>query len=725
VENRHDPLRLLAEAVEAPRLQPPPVALAPLAPAEYEPKDESLPLSHYLWVLRRSRWKILPFIATAVICTLIVSKRLTPIYESTVTVDVDRRVPTGIIGQEAAQSTLNDADQFLATQVKLIQSDAVLRPVADRYHLRPVAEGSDQPTLRQDAPVVLRNLKVTRPPNTYLLQISYRSPDSRLSADVANAVARSYVEHTYEIRFRSSANLSTFMEKQLDELRAKMERSSAALAQFEKELNLINPADKTNILSARLLQLNTDYTNAQTERMKKEAAFHSVSTGTLESAQASAQGEALRRLAERLNDAEEKFATIRTLYGVNHPEYRKAQAQVSEVHQQFDDTRAAAVRRADVEFREGANRERMLKGAVDETKADFDRINARSFEYDARRREAEADKKLYEELVTKIREAAINAGFQSSTVRLADNARPAYQPVFPNVPLNVGLAFLFSTLLAVGAAILADTLDSAVRDSEQVVRVARAEVIAGLPRVKMWNGGLAQRDNPSGATGVVSTFEEAIRSLRTSILLGSFDRPMRSLMITSATPAEGKSTIAAHLAIANAEQKRKTLLIDCDLRRPSIDHKLGLKSDLGMTSVLLNGLHWRAAVVEYPGSPSLSVLPAGNVSRRAAGLIGGALPQILEEAAAEYDMVIVDSPPVLGFPEPLEMGAVVDGVLVIALAGKTDRKALASVISIFKRLRANVIGVALNEVTRDVGDSYYYEGHCGKYARHYQHAAQD
>ena len=282
--------------------------MPPVSMAELEPVEAVTPLSHYLWVLRRQRWKILPFVLICLISTLIVSKRLTPIYESTVTVDIDRHIPSAVVGQEAAQAAPNDADQFLATQIKLIQSDAVLRPVAEQYHLRDAADPSIDELRAKDAPVSLRNLKVSRPPNTYLLLISYRSTDPALAANAANAIARSYVEHTYDIRFRSSASLSVFMEKQLEELKAKMERSSEALAQFEKELNVINPEEKTNILSARLLQLNTDYTAAETERVKSEAAFQAVSSGTMESAQASNQGDALKKIEERLNDAEEKFA---------------------------------------------------------------------------------------------------------------------------------------------------------------------------------------------------------------------------------------------------------------------------------------------------------------------------------------------------------------------------------------------------------------------------------
>src|ERR1017187_1305528 len=270
-----------------------------------EPPDQSVvPLSHYLWILRRHRWKILGFICACVAATIIVSARLTPVYESTVTVDVDRQMPSAVIGQDATRMPANDSDQFLATQVRLIQSDSVLRPIAEQYHLLDVERqvSNKRSQAQEDAPILLRKLKVTRPANTYLLLISYRSTDPRLAADVANGIARSYVEHTYDIQFHSSASLASFMEKQLEELKAKMERSSSALAQFERELNVINPEEKTSILSARLLQINTEYTNAQTDRVRKESAWKSVQSGSLEAAQVSTQGENLKTLSQKLDD---------------------------------------------------------------------------------------------------------------------------------------------------------------------------------------------------------------------------------------------------------------------------------------------------------------------------------------------------------------------------------------------------------------------------------------
>ncbi len=697
----------------------------------HEPEVETpvVPLSHYLWVLKRNRWAIAGVVLASLVGTLVVTSHMTPIYESTATVDIDRQTPQGVIGQESMRSTMNDADQFLATQVRLVQSDSVLRPVAVKHdllaHERGGRKGDETTSPSPDTPVQLKHLKVSRPPNTYLLLISYRSPDPRLAANVANGVAQSYLEHTYNIRYRSSASLSVFMEKQIEELRAKMERSSGALIQFEREMNVISPEEKTNILSSRLLQLNTEYTAAQGDRVRKEAALNSVKNGSIEAAQASTQGESLRKLLDRAGEAEEKFSQGRLHFGANHPEYRKAAETVTELNRQINKMKQTIAKRVETEYQEATAREGMLQRAVGETKQEFDRLNARSFEYQSLKREAEADKKLYEELVRKIKEAGINASFQNSAIRIADLARPGEKPVAPNLKINLLIALLASLFLAVTGAIVADLLDNTIRDPEQVARTLGTEVIGTLPVVKDWRGRLGlvsaarllpgSAAAPNSAEHMASGYDESIRTLRNSILLTDFDQRLRSLLVTSASPGEGKSTIAAHLAASHAEQNHKTLLIDGDLRRPSVHKRFKIRSDRGLTNVLLGEMDWREAVVTPDEQPNLRILPAGPPSRRAGDLVGRGLHDLMEEALAEYDLVILDGPPLLGFAEPLQMATTVDGVVVVTRAGATNRQQVATVLATLNRLRANVLGLVLNQVHRGMSDSYTYYGYYGKY----------
>jgi capsular exopolysaccharide synthesis family protein len=700
--------------------------------AEPEAEEQGLPLSHYLWILKRRRWEILAFVLTSVIATVVISSRLTPIYESTATIDIDREIQANIVGKGSDMQASNyDADQFLATQIKLIQSDSVLRPVVQRLKLEAPAKAgprdSQIPTTRaEDAPVVLRSLKVARPANTYLLLISYRSPDPQLAAEAANQIADSYKRHSYDIRYAAAQDQSKYLEKQLDALKAQMERSSLKLAQFEKDLKVIDPEQKTNIITTRLVQLSTELTNAQTDRFRKEAAFHAVKNGSLEAAEASTQGDQLRKLADNLGEAQQNFEAVKLHQGAAHPVYIKAAAAVAELGGQLDALKDNIVQRVGTEYQQALEREAQLGKALEESKDESDKLNASSFEYKAVKQEADSDKTLYDEMWRKIQEAEINASFQNSSIRLADPARAGFKPVFPNTPLNAVLALLFSSMLAVGGAVLVDVLDNTISDPEQIQRGMKTDVLGSLPVVKAWRGRLTGpvrgKDGKSGRTGrteQASSFDEAIRTLRDSILLSDPIRRPHTLLVTSAVPREGKTTTSTRLAVAHSLQMRKTLLIDADLRRPGVHDRFGLKNEIGLSSVVHGKSEWRQAVQRVEDYPDLAILPAGPASRRAADRVGAVLEEVLEEARQEYDLIIVDSPPLLGFAEPLQMAAIVDGVVVVTLAGQTSRTAVASVLSNLKRLKANVIGVALNEVREDMSDRYYYYGYYGKYYSKY------
>ena len=554
-------------------------------------------------MIGRHKWRILAFVAVSVAATVMVSSRRPPLYESTATIEA---------GQGATAA--GDPRQFLETQAGLIQSDAVLRPVLQRFRI----PAGDLEGSAAKPPLRLRNLRVTNPPNTSLLLISYRSADPNLSAAIANAIARGYIEETYRIAFRASAGISEFTAKQLAELKTKLEKSSAALTEFEQDLAAKDPERKSGILSARLVQLSAEYTGAQSDRMQHQP---------------------------------------------GQPEYQQA-----------------------------ASREAMLKASIAQTKAEFDRLNSRLFEYKTLRHEAETDQGIYDELLRKNREAAANADLQQSPVRLADSARPSAVSVSPDVRLNGMLAFLFSTLLGIGAAVLADTTDRTVRDSRAVQRRLGADVLGSLPAVDPWRGRmLPVPQDRSGAA-----FEDAIRSLHDSILAATPAQRPRSLLVTSATPREGKTVTAVHLALSHSLRQRRTLLIDADLLRPAVHARLGLANVRGLAGVADGETGWRESL-QTPGAfPALHVLTAGEGSRRTIERLAEALNRVLEEAEKEYDLILIDSPP-LASPETYQMAAVVDGVVVIARAGQTSRKLLADSLTRLKRMRARVIGVALNE----------------------------
>jgi capsular exopolysaccharide synthesis family protein len=717
--------------------------------------------SHYLLVIWRQRWKILAFVATCLLATYLVSARLTPIYEATAKIDVDRHSNTNVVGSESSQiSSADDVESFLATQREIILSDAVVRPVAEHYNLLQLENqldrlGGENIRRKLGAPITLKYLDVTRPLNTYLLDINYRSDNPKLAADVANAVANSFLTHIAELKMKSSGVLSVYVEKQLEELRAKMEKSSEALAVFEKEMNVINPEEKTSLITDRIKSLNQEYTLAQADRVKKEAALNALQNGGVAAQMNSPQAEELNRLQDRLNQANRNLADKASIYGANNKEYQKAANDVNELQREFDEARKNVNARVESDYAQAVNREQTLAKEVSSEKAEYDKLNSHSFQYQQLKSSADNDKSVYNEMEKRVEETGINSNFQNNQIRIADFARPPDQPVFPRIRLNLLLAFIGSLVLAICTAILADVMDNTIRDPEQVARALDTSVLGTLPTVKemrrlihpgagpnsleapsepieeelILGRGIVRYKreeaenrkkklrgaSPNAGYEGISSYEEAIRTLRHSILLPDLDRSVKSLLITSATPGEGKSTAIIHLAIAHAEQGKKTLIIDADLRRPSIHKKLNLNGSLGLSNVLLGEFRWKETIVKNEQWPDLDVVPSGTASRRASDLVGSMMMDILDEASKEYDLILVDAPPLLGFAEAMQVAKSVDGVVVMARAGQTSRRAVATVLATLKRLRANIIGLVLNEVDKGSTNDYYYYSDYRKY----------
>src|SRR5208283_3607516 len=438
-------------------------------------------------------------------------------------------------------------------------------------------------------------------------------------------------------------------------------------------------------------------------------------------------GPELARLSEALNAAHQRFAVVKTTYGTSNPEYKKAASELAEVQGEFDATRRSISDRIAVEYQESLNREQMLAKNLAATKAEWDKLNSRSYEYRQLKQEADADRALYDELIKKIREADINAGFRNDNIRIADVARPALTPVFPNLRVNLILAFIVSCFLALGGAIALDKLDTTLRNPEEATRFLRTDVIAALPldqgaavlpkpaKPELADAALDQQSAASDSKGgrrkgyyrSITGFEESIRTLRNTILLSDFEQRLRSIVITSAEPGEGKTTLAVHLAVANAARGKKTLLVDCDLRRPSVHAKFGIDHNEGLSNVLTGELTWREVIRPIEGRSNLDILPAGPGSHRAADLIGPRLSELLDEFAKEYVLVIMDSPPLLGFAECLQIAAAADGVLIISQAGETKKRAVAMVVSTLQRIHANILGVVLNMVTHMTSSDGY------------------
>jgi succinoglycan biosynthesis transport protein ExoP len=346
--------------------------------------------------------------------------------------------------------------------------------------------------------------------------------------------------------------------------------------------------------------------------------------------------------------------------------------------------------------------------------------------------EADSSRTLYYDMLQHIKDAEVVTNFRPNGERVMVPARPSFIPVYPRVKLVGAVVFLLSSLLGVGLAVLAGTLDRSVKDPEQVKLWFDVPVLGVLPRVGnrqepmtlLPEAGMELLAGGGGEDGSAmapearrrSAFHEAVLSLHTALQL--LDQDISSLVVTSSVPEEGKSTVAVHIAAAFARLGKSTLLIDADLRRPSAHRKLGLPNRIGLSSVLCHKQRLDKAIVPVTGQPNLHLLPAGPAVSSPAELLLTEFPGLLEQLRLQYDVVIADSPPVLGFADAQAIANTVEAILLVARAGQTQRPVLAETLRHLRRARARLLGLALNYVSRDTSaQGYYYHSYYSKYYR--------
>jgi polysaccharide biosynthesis transport protein len=712
--------------IEAPRARTA-VLPAPPMPASLDaPAGEGGgALTDLMRVLQRQRWKLLAFIGTALAAAVAMQFAVPRLFEATALVKIDRH-QVAVITEQAQQQSgpSDDMDQIVTTVVELAKSDPVLRPVAERYNLLEVEKQTaglkpDEIVRLREAPIELKRLKVTRPPNTYLLRITYRAHDPQLAAAVANAVAESLVLHANDSATRSMEQASIAIDGGLASLRDKMDKSDGKLASYQSQLGVVDPEQHVSIPRSQLVELNNELTAVQTERANREAVLQVLNnSGSLATAQAidalrSIPDNTLNEAVVRLDAARQQFASARSFYGENHPEYAKARQQVEELTRQLNELVASAKDRANAALQAVKAREARLRVLVTAARAQVDGQQPSTLEYDRVRGEAESDRKLYESLLDRNMVAGINRQFDNATLQVYAEARPPLMHIFPKLSVDLPVALVLSTLLGVLAAVLANALDTTFERPEDVAEQLRIDVLAAVPATRQLP---SITPTPPSMFGVkipaqttahsTARFTEAILTLRTALNLAVEDGRLRSVAVTSALHGEGKSTTSAQLARAVAQVGKKVLLVEADMRRPTLHKAFEVALTPGLSEVLEGEQLYRDSIVALD-PPGLFMLPAGPISRRAADLVSLSFSSILAKVSREFDLVLIDCPPVLGAAEAQEIAGMADGALLVIKASGTSGKAVSAALSSLIRNRAHVLGLVMNQV-RNAGSNYSY-----------------
>jgi len=693
-------------------------------PAADDADSPSAALWHFLRVLRRQAWKIAGFVFAVVAATLLYSLQLTPMYEATATLELEGLNQMVRLGSELVGYNFRQETKVIETQLRLINSPEIASAVArdlglDRSPLFGYT-GKGEPVRVKSLP----GLSAEMIPNTYLLAITYRAPSPELARDVANSVAKAYIEQGYESRYENARNLQSWLDKQLEDLRARSERAQQKLLDYEQKHNLVRSEGRADLVQEELSRLQADLIQTQAERVRKELDYKSVERGDVGDLLVSTEGSPVASLVSQRENLEIQLAEASAHYGPNHPAYKKLEARIGELDRLIDRARGKVLERLQAEYREVVRREEALRERYLEKKRQVDRLSELAVEYGSLKREAAATTALYEQLLKTVNEVGLQSTIQETNLRIAAPAKLPGNPVYPDIPHNVLTAFLFSLALGIAAAIAGDLLDRTVRNTEQVEQWLRVPVLANLPLLAgsrrpqnyLLPAAFDSEKHPKRTPQEAHALVEGFTMLRTSLLLTAGQEDLRVLLVSSAVPAEGKTTVASGLAAALAQQVRpgeEVLLVDGDLRRPTLHTAFGISNRKGVVDLLTQ----QGAIDDYlqtvDSLPALKLLPRGPGTSQSNELIMSRMGTFLEEARARFRYVILDSAPLLASADSTVLATLTDGVVLVARAGGTSRDMVAAAFKQVKRVRGNVLGMVLNQVSKrdQAGYHYYYSGY--------------
>jgi len=708
----------------------PAIELSPREPHLYD----------YLLILRKHQWLILSFLLAVVTIVTIATFRMKPVYVATAKVEIDRE-NSNILPFQGTDSYdyMMDLDNYIETQSRILTSETLAlqtiritgfgldpnSPLESRSDA--IATGSlENKKLPPEVGAFLGSLSVRRIPNTRLLEVTFESTDPQAAAETLNRHLRNYIEQNYKAKYDATTAASKFLEDELSELSVKVRRSEDARIAYERNNQIwtVDESKTNNVTTQRLVDLNKELTDAQSDSLKKQALFEYAKAGDVDAVPEIRDNAVLQDMQKKRADLSVQYTDAVNQYGPNFPKVQRLQAQMKDLDDQMVRERKGIVGQLESDYREAKQHEELLSRALDQQKAEVALMSEKMIEYNVLKREAEANKSLYDSLQTKLKEAQISSGLRSSNLRIMDPAMVPSTPARPAKTRNIALAIIVGLVGGIGLALLREYLDNTVKTPDDVETLARLPSLAVVPafgdsvgankRTGMLKGvsanGHEKRIELVAQHLPKSQMSEAFRALRTALLLSQPERPPQVILVTSALPREGKTTAAANLAVTLAQLGDKTVLVDADLRKPGVGRLLNLGTGkyAGLSSYLAGVSSLDLVTVPHPQIPNLAAIPTGPLPPNPADLLSShRLSEGIAELRSKYKFVVLDSPPIMAATDAVILSVQTDGVLLVVRSGETPKEAFTRTRDLLTSVKCHLLGVVLNAVDASAPDYYY------------------
>lgn len=727
---------------------------------EADEADKVPDLLEYGRVIKKRRATILTIAFVVFTIGLFATLKEKPVYRARVLVEIQKENPDIPTLQELFQVE-SISDTYLETQYRILKSENLARRVIadlklDRltefyqpasWWIRPKQEASLSPAVDAGGNVspesvidneVLKKfqdrLDVEPLKRSRLVEVSFESNDRNLAAQVVNTLAATYIQQNLEARWQASQKASEWLSQQLLGMKSKLEKSEDDLQQYARDNGLLfletDKGTSENIVTQRLRQLQEELTKSQADRYEKESLYLLVQQGDFASLPGVFNNKLMQDLTEKLAELERERSRLTSIFNPDYPQVKEIQSQIDEAQTTLSGERERAAKAITNDYRAAVERENMLQQAFKDQQREADLIAEKSVQYNILKREADTNKQLYVGLLEKLKETGVSTSMKATNIRVIDPAYPPKKPDSPRIPLNLSLALLLGLSLGIGAAFLQEHLDNSFKTAGEIERFLQLPALASVPAIESstnGNGhGLYARarhlaNDKHRSTSIVPSWNriegngqntplaEAFHELRTSVLLSTAKHPPRTLLVTSAKGGEGKTTVAANLAVSLAQLGEKVLLIDADLRRPSLHKFFGVANTSGLVNFLTGSPDWRS-LLSQAAPIGLFVLPSGPVPPNPADLLSSEyMPVLIREATKEYKFVVLDSPPLLNLADSRVLATLVDGVILVVGGGITPRELVHRAYASAVDAGSHVLGATINFA--DAKSDYYSYGY--------------
>ena len=717
--------------------------LAPRAPyitLEMAPRESHL--LDYLMILRKHRWLIVSFLLALVTIVTIATFRIQPIYEATTRIEIDRENNNFLpFAGNDPYDLYQDLEDYIDTQSKILVSATLGMQTVKSLNLDQDPRFGGEPLKPGTLPVAapsdglvapppslgafLGGLSVKRVPNSRLLDVTFATTDPKLAALIVNTHVNNFIEQNFRSRYEATTQASNWLANQLDELKAKVEASEDARIKYERDNQIWTLDEKQDVTTQKLADLNRDLTEAQADRISKEAIYQLAEAGNYDALPAVRESPVLQDSLKRQADLSEQYTEALNQYGPKFPKVLRLEAQLKDIQALIENEKKNIANQLEAEYRGSRQRELLLQQALAQQKNDTAAMADKMVQYNILKRDAEANKQLYDGLLQKLKEAGITAGLRSSNIRIVDPALVPSAPSRPNKSRNITLAILVGLIGGAGLALLREYLDNTVKNPDDVETLSRLPSLAVVPTFTSTNGcgrtrlqKLLHRSGNGFQEGLAllshsepqSQISEAFRALRTSLLLSQADHPPQIILVTSALPDEGKTTASVNIGVTLAQLGDKTLLIDGDLRKPGISRALHMNDakHVGLSSYLAGVSSLDVVTVPHPAISNLHAIPTGPIPPNSADLLSShRLAQMIRELRKRYKFIVIDSPPIMAATDAVILSALADGVLLVVRSGETPKEAFTRTRDLLNSVKSRVLGVVLNAVDASSPNYYY------------------